>query len=296
LKQEKLFNFIELLSRRSSGQTGVDLPGLKSYQIPLPPLPEQRAIAEALSDVDGLISSLDKLIEKKRAIKQGAMQELLTGRKRLPGFNGKGEKKKLGELFDFSGGYSASRDQLSDTGFCYLHYGDIHLARKSYLNIDKENAIVPRLEVPLSRINSVSLLRDGDVVFVDASEDDEGASKHIVIENKSGMAYISGLHTVVAKPKNNELDIEFKKHCFKTRRLKDQFKFYAVGTKVTGISKSTIGRILLEFPPLSEQTAIATILSDMDADIEVLEKRRDKTKAIKQGMMQELLTGRIRLV
>ena len=80
LKREDIFNFIELLSRRSSGQTGVDLVGLKGFLIPLPPLAEQKKIAEALSDTDSLITSLEKLIEKKKVIKQGAMQELLTGK------------------------------------------------------------------------------------------------------------------------------------------------------------------------------------------------------------------------
>ena len=96
LKQESLFRFIELLSRRSSGQTGVDLVALREYPFPLPPLQEQKAIAEVLSDTDSLIQSIEKLIDKKKKIKQGAMQQLLTGKKRLPGFSGEWEIKKLG--------------------------------------------------------------------------------------------------------------------------------------------------------------------------------------------------------
>ena len=141
------------------------------------------------------------------------------------------------------------------------------------------------------------MLKDGDVVFVDASEDDEGTSKHIVVANPDGRPYISGLHTIVAKGKGNRLDKLFKRYCFQTRSIKEQFRFFAVGTKVSGISKTSIAKIELNFPPsMEEQAAIATVLSDMDSEITALEARRDKTRAVKQGTMQELLTGRIRLV
>jgi type I restriction enzyme S subunit len=140
-------------------------------------------------------------------------------------------------------------------------------------------------------------LEDGDVVFVDASEDDEGASRHVVIINKGKIPYISGLHTIVAKSKTEDLDHTYRRYCFQTRHIKQQFYYYAVGTKVTGISKKNIARLFLKLPPTrTEQAAIAEILSDMDAEIAALEQRREKTRLLKQGMMQELLTGRIRLV
>ena len=140
------------------------------------------------------------------------------------------------------------------------------------------------------------MLKDGDVVFVDASEDDEGTSRHVVVVNPVGLPYISGLHTIVAMAKGDLLDNGFKRFCFQTRSIKLQFQFFAVGTKVSGISKTSIAKIVLKFPSLAEQTAIATVLSDMDAELTSLAARRDKTRALKQGMMQVLLTGRIRLV
>jgi type I restriction enzyme S subunit len=269
---------------------------VKEYTFSLPPLPEQQAIATALSDVDALLTSLDALIAKKHLIKQGAMQELLTGKKRLPGFGGKWEVKSLGNLFDFSGGFTASRDQLSSEGYCYLHYGDIHKSNKTYIDVSAEFQDIPKLNVSLKKISEVSLLKDGDVVFVDASEDDEGASKHVVVDNPDGIPFISGLHTIVAKSKTEDLAHLYRRYCFQTRAVKNQFLFYAVGTKVTGISKSNIAKINIPVPSLPEQTAIAEILSDMDAEIAALEARREKTRLLKQGMMQELLTGRIRLV
>ena len=267
-----------------------------NFAYPVPPLPEQRAIAAALSDVDALLAKLDQFIAKKRDLKQAAMQQLLTGQTRLPGFSGEWEVNRLGELFGFSGGHTASRDQLSDSGYCYLHYGDIHLSKKTYIDVDAEFQAIPKLVVGLSDVSTVSLLKDGDVVFVDASEDDEGTSKHIVVVNHDDRPYISGLHTIVAKSKGNRMDNLFKRYCFQTRNIKEQFRFFAVGTKVSGISKTSVAKVELHFPPsLKEQTAIATILSDMDAELTALEARRDKTHALKQGMMQELLTGRIRL-
>ena len=111
------------------------LPREKLLEVPIPvPTPdEQRAIAGALGDVDALLGGLEKLIVKKRDLKQAAMQQLLTGQKRLPGFSGEWEVKTLGDLFAFSGGYSASRDQLSSEGHCYLHYGDIHMSSKTFM-------------------------------------------------------------------------------------------------------------------------------------------------------------------
>lgn len=140
------------------------------------------------------------------------------------------------------------------------------------------------------------MLNDGDVVFVDASEDDEGTSKHVVVMNKDNVPFISGLHTIVAKSKTDELAREYRRHCFQTAAIRQQFLFYAVGSKVSGISKSNIPKLRLPVPTVSEQTAIATILSDMDAEIAALETRLAKTRLLKQGMMHKLLTGKIRLV
>jgi type I restriction enzyme, S subunit len=117
-----------------------------------------------------------------------------------------------------------------------------------------------------------------------------------VVVNKGNIPFISGLHTIVAKAKTDELAHEYRRYCFQTAAIRQQFLFYAVGTKVTGISKSNIPKLTLTVPPLPEQAAIATILSAMDTEIAALEQKRDKTRLLKQGMMQELLTGRIRLV
>jgi type I restriction enzyme S subunit len=302
VSSEFIFHFLasryETIRKLSNTGNQENLNGslVRSISILLPPPPEQRAIAAALSDVDALLGRLDRLIAKKRDLKKAVMQQLLTGQTRLPGFHGEWEVKRFGELFRFSGGYSASRDQLSTEGHCYLHYGDIHGSSRTYIDTAAHYQDIPKLDIPLKRVSADSLLEDGDVVFVDASEDDEGTSKHIVVVNKANMPFISGLHTIVAKPRTTELAHEYRRYCFRTAAIRQQFLFYAAGTKVSGISKTNILKLTLPVPSVSEQFAIANFLSDMDAELSALEARRDKTHSLKQAMMQELLTGRTRLV
>jgi len=203
--------------------------------------------------------------------------------------------KSLGELFSFSGGHTASRDQLSEDGFCYLHYGDIHGSTKQYMDVATESSGIPKLNIKLDTVSKKSLLGDGDIVFVDASEDDEGTSRHIVVRNLSGIPYIAGLHTIVSKSKDDSLDSRYKEYCFQAHDIKRQFKFYAVGTKISGISKTNIAKILIPLPLKLEQKAIAQHLSEIDVLISSLAKLIAKKRAIKQGAMQELLTGKRRL-
>lgn len=285
----------------SGSQTGQSKPGLtlknlREFWVALPSAKEQRAIAEALRDADAFLAGLDRLIAKKRDLKQAAMQQLLTGQTRLPGFTGKWKVMSLGELFGFSGGYSASRDELSSEGHRYLHYGDIHGSPKTSIDTTLDAQDIPRLDVSLKQVSSDSLLHHGDVVFVDASEDDEGTTKHVVVSNQEGHPFIAGLHTIVAKPRTADLTHEYRHFCFQTEAVRKQFLFYAVGTKVSGISKTNIAKVFLPIPSTNEQLEIASMLTDMESELAALQSRRDKTRALKQAMMQELLTGRIRLI
>ncbi len=201
----------------------------------------------------------------------------------------------LNDLFSFNSGLAVSRKELSNDGFCYLHYGDIHKSNKTYIDVTKEYQDIPKLNIPLKIIPPKTLLNDGDVVFVDASEDDEGTSKHIVIKNPDNIIFVSGLHTIVLKSKNTLLNNDYKQYCFQTAQLRKQFKFFAVGTKVSGINKTNIKKVQILLPSKPEQMAIASVLSDVDSLISTLEKLITKKRNIKQGAMQELLTGKKRL-
>ncbi|WP_189687350.1 restriction endonuclease subunit S [Pseudorhodoferax aquiterrae] len=276
---------------------GINIRDVRRLTFPIPKKEdEQRAIARALSDVDAVLAGLDRLIAKKRDLKQAAMQQLLTGQTRMPGFTGKWKVMSLGELFEFSGGYAASRDELSSEGHRYLHYGDIHGSSKTSIDTTLDAQDIPRLDVSLKQVSPDSLLHHGDVVFVDASEDDEGTTKHVVVSNQEGHPFIAGLHTIVAKPRTADLTHEYRHYCFQTEAVRKQFLFYAVGTKVSGISKTNIAKVFLPIPSTNEQVEIASMLTDMESELAALHSRRDKTRALKQAMMQELLTGRIRLI
>jgi len=289
--KKQIFN-----AQKEGAQPVVSCKDLSKLKLPYPPLEEQKSIASALSDVDALIESLEQLLAKKRNIKQGAMQELLTGKRRLPGFSGEWEEKSLGELFEFSGGFTASRDQLSCEGYCYLHYGDIHTSNKMFVDVAEEYQEIPKLGVEIGKVSRSSLLEDGDVVFVDASEDEEGVCRYVVVVNPAKVPFISGLHTIVSKVKGNCLDNLYKRYCFQSEGIKRQFRFYAVGTKVSGVNKKSIRKISIQIPKFEEQVAIGAILNNMDAELAAIEVKLSKARHLKQAMMQELLTGRIRLV
>ena len=133
--------------------------------------------------------------------------------------------------------------------------------------------------------------------MADASEDYDGVGKSIEIQGlEYGIAAVAGLHTFLLREKRPTFVAGFKGHLGNLKPLHEQFLRVATGLKVYGVSKTALRDLLLPVPPPSEQKAIAEVLSDMDAEIQALEAKLDKTKAIKQGMMQELLTGKTRLV
>jgi len=261
--------------------------------VPLPPLPEQRAIAAALSDADGLIEALDALIEKKRAIKQAAMQQLLTGKKRLPGFEGKWEVKRLGDIITFLPTANKPRADLSDDGeIQYIHYGDVHAQTKPILNCNV--CTLPYID--REKVGNAAYLEDSDLVIVDASEDLEGTGKSVEIQGISGRSVIAGLHTILCRGNPDQWTKGFKAYLQFIPVFKSALTRITTGISVYAISKKQIAEIELALPSVPEQEAIVSILSDMDAEIAALKRRRDKAEQVKQGMMQELLTGRTRLI
>lgn len=254
---------------------------------------EQKAIAAALSDVDTLLGALDRLIAKKRDLKQAAMQQLLTGQTRLPGFSGKWETKRLGDHVAFLRNGTHSRAELDEAGpLRYLHYGDIHIASSCVL--DAERVAMPRL--PEAKGRTLDRLESGDVVFVDASEDLAGIGKAVELRLPQGMEVVAGLHTIAARFDKIALADGFKAYLQFVPAFRKHLTRLAAGTKVYATSRRHIADVAMALPAAAEQLAIARVLVDMDAELSALEHRRDKTRLLKQGMMQELLTGRTRLV
>ncbi len=261
--------------------------------IKIPPLPEQQAIATVLTDVDVLIASLGRLIAKKRDIKQATMQQLFTGKRRLPGFSGEWKVKKLGEIFQFLNTANNSRSDLSENGdIKYIHYGDIHMKWRSFLDCSSD-------ELPLiqrDKVRNVPFLEDGDLVMADVSEDYDGVGISVEVKNATSRKVVAGLHTFLLRGDKEVLADGFKGYLQYIPAVKDSLKKAATGISVYGISKNNVRNISICLPDITEQRAIAAILSDIDAEIAALEQKRDKTRALKQGMMQELLTGKTRLI
>jgi len=254
------------------------------YEIPLPPAEiEQRAIATALSDVDALLESLDQLINKKRNLKQAAMQELLTGKTRLPGFDGEWDVQRLGDIVDIRSGGTPSTTNAAfwDGGVPWCTPTDITaLLGKKYLS-DTERTIS---DAGL-RASSAEVIPPNSIIMTSRATIGECAINTVPMTTNQGFKNLIPL----------KADPEFLYYLMTTQ--KDRLKQLCGGSTFLEIGKKQLQRFEIVYPlEADEQTAIAQVLSDMDAEIAALEQRRKKTRDLKQAMMQELLTGKTRLV
>lgn len=248
----------------ATGVPSLNTTTVESIRVASPPFPEQLAIAEVLSDVDDLINSIESLIDKKQKIKQGAMQELLTGKKRLPGFSGAWERKRLGDVADIKTGEKNNENKVSDGKYPFF-------VRSAYIE----------------RINTFSY--EGEAILV-PGEGKIGSIFHYIngkFDYHQRVYKISDFKGVQGKFVYYFMKQNFKKHAM----------HHTVKATVDSLRLPTFQGFGLLLPKSTEeQQAIAEILSDMDSEIETLEEKLKKYRALKQGMMQELLTGRIRLL
>jgi type I restriction enzyme S subunit len=277
-----------------STQVHITNTALKLAKIPLPPKAEQEAIAEALSDADALIESLEQLITKKRQIKQGAMQELLTGKKRLPGFSGEWEFKRLGDVADpnqkwsFTGGPFGSNLKSSD----YIDDGVriIQLQNIGDGEFYNDSAVFTSLE-KANELLSCNIY-PGEIIL--SKMGDPVARACIIPSHHERYLMCSdGIRLKVDPKRFNTyfIYISINAPDFRTRA-----ENAGTGSTRKRIGLTELRNLELLCPELPEQTAIATILSDMDAEIATLETKLAKSRSIKQGMMHNLLTGKIRLL
>ena len=262
----------------------INLGNISNVKILVPPIAEQRAIAEALSDVDGLIVALDKKIAKKRLLKQGAMQQLLTGKKRLPGFTDEWVEITFGDYVDIYRGGSPRpiENYITDNpnGVNWIKIGDVKPNDK-YINKTEER-IIP---------DGVSRSR-----WVDVGD--------FILSNSMsfGRPYILGIDGcihdgwLVIQNYHNTFDKDYLYYLLCSEDVMMQYMGMAAGSSVKNLNKEKVASLQLCVPTtIEEQQAIATILSDMDNEIADLEAQRDKYRLLKSGMMQKLLTGQIRL-
>jgi type I restriction enzyme S subunit len=252
-----LNRIMQMTAKSSVDSVRMDM--IANMPIPLPPSLEQRAIAEALSDVDVLITSLDQLITKKLNLKQGAMQQLLTGDKRLAGFTGNWEEKKIADVAPLQRGFDLPNRELKRGNYPVVY----------------SNGILNRHSTYKAKAPGVITGRSGTIGKVTFIEED----------------YFPHNTTLwVTDFKGNNPKFIYYLYLF----LK--LERFSTGSGVPTLNRNDVHANSISIPPTSrEQKAIAQILSDMDAEIEKLEQQREKYKAVKQGMMQELLTGKTRL-
>lgn len=280
-------NVIQQRAQKAQGDAIVHISAdsIKSIEITVPEYAEQIKIAKVLYDIDTLIVNLEKLIAKKKAIKQGAMQELLTGKRRLPGFDGEWKTSKIGDFGAFVSGSCFPLAHQGRQGEKYPFYkvsdfnnpGNERYLKQANNYVSPEVAdslgckIIPPKAIVIAKIGAAIFLERKKLTTVCCC-----------IDNNM-LAFIPFV----------EAAAQFICYIFQSMRFGDLTE----ATALPSLSGKTICAVEIAFPPTTEeQTAIATILLDMDSEIDELEKKLRKCKLIKAGMMSELLTGRIRLI
>ena len=268
-----------------SGQPLITGTQLKALAIPLPGLLEQRAIAAALYDMDALISGLHQLIAKKRDIKQAAMQQLLTGQQRLPGFSGEWVVKPIGESIDLLSGFPFSSDSYSFSGVRLLRGSNVKRGQTDWSDEitqfwPSKNPEIAKYEL---KVGDLVISMDGSLV---------GRSYARIVESDLPALLLQR----VARIRSRSIDIGFLTQFVGSQFFTIHCDSVKTVTAIPHISADDIRSFSIPTPPtFEEQTAIANVLSDMDVELATLKARCDKARQIKLAMMQELLTGRIRL-
>jgi type I restriction enzyme, S subunit len=258
--------------------------------LPLPNDPnEQQAIAAALTDADGVVAGLERVIAKKRLIKQGAMQDLLTARRRLPGFSGEWEVKRLGEFGRTFGGLTGKSKQDFGIGAdSYIEFMDV-----------MQNTTITGGDFPKVRLGAgerQNLVQRNDLLFNGSSETPEEVGLCAAVLTDLENTYLNSFCFGYRIVEDNQVYPAFMASLIRSGEGRDRIKHLAQGATRYNLSKRALLDLELPLPPFGEQQAIAAVLSDMDAEIQTIEARLTKARAVKEGMMQNLLTGRVRLV
>ena len=276
----------------SSAQPGLSVEKLVRYKLAIPPMEEQRKIAEILGVWDEAIEKQSRLIEKLELRKRALMQRLLTGRTRLPGFNTPWQKVKLGEAGIFLSTNTLSREKLNDNdGYIQnIHYGDILVKYSSI--VDAQLTVIPYINNGVDI--SSDYLENGDIVFSDTAEDSI-VGKAIEISNIADNKIVAGLHTMLFRPNKGCYAQYFLGYYINSDPYRKQLAPLIQGIKVCSISKKAISQTVLETPALPEQKAIAEVLTAANNEIATHRKKLDALRLQKRGLMQQLLTGKTRV-
>lgn len=281
--QSRRTETLELVSSAGNGTGTLNTERLKRLIIWLPDEQVQRKIVAAISNTDDLIATLERLIAKKQAIKRGKMQQFLTGRTRLPGFTETWSATALGDLGLFLKGRAIKRDQVQPSGVPCIRYGELYTAYRDYTE-------TPRSFVTANVAATALPIRSGDLLFAGSGEtrDEIGTCVAYVGESEA----VAGGDIVVLR--GSGFNPIYLGTLLNTPNLANQKARAGQGDAVVHINSRALAEIKINLPPLPEQDAIADMIVDADREIAALRSRLTKTRSIKIGMMQELLTGRTR--
>ncbi len=266
-------------SRKDPNITGNDV---RAFELPLPPIEEQRSIAAALSDVDALLTKLDQLVAKKRDLKEAAMEQLLTGRRRLSGFAGPWPTARIEELADVDPSALPSGTS-QNFAFNYISLEDVD---RGSLNAWSEQTFAT------APSRARRLLKPQDVLV---STVRPNLQSHLLFAGGHG-DWVCSTGFAVLRAKPGRASPRFLFECLFSSVVTRQIESMLTGSNYPAINSGDVRRLVVPAPEYDEQAAIASVLADMGAEIAALEARGEKTRQLKQGMMQALLTGRIRLV
>jgi type I restriction enzyme S subunit len=274
---------VEAMTAKSSVDS-VRMETIAGMPIPLPPLSEQKRIAEALSDVDDLILAIERVLAKKRDVRLSATLQLFLGETRLPGFAGEWTVHTLRSLGTFLKGRGIKRDDVQTRGVPCIRYGELYTRYVGYVS-HPVACVSP--DVAASALPLVT----GDLLFTASGE--TAAEIGTCVAYTGQLGAVAGGDIIVLRAHGQ--DPVFLAGLMNASGMVEQKSRLGQGDAVAHISAHALGGIAVKLPAIEEQRAIAAVVRDLDSDINALEARLAKTQDIKQGMMQELLIGRRRL-
>lgn len=307
LRFQLIFKREDFLKQRYGGaQPNISQTIIKTFEVFLPPLPEQHKIAHVLSSAQKAIEQQDNLIRTTTELKKALMQKLFT-----EGTRGEPQKeteiglvpeswevKPFSEIFEIIKTQSHSRDKLTsektETKVLNIHYGDIHAKFKDNI-VDLESEKVPYIIDEYVDETKNIYLREGDIVIADASEDLIDIGKCIELKNVNNRKIIGGLHTIVARNKKNFIQNGFGAYIFKNKYVSTELRFIASGLSVYGISKGNLLKMLIPLPPAQEQVEIAEIMNRCNNKIFYHQKKKSTLTALFKTLLHELMTGQRRV-
>ena len=283
------WNWVKTNSVRS-GQPGINGREYASLPIPIPPTPkEQELIANALDDTNALIESLENLIAKKREIQKGAMQELLTGKTRLPGFTGKWGEKRIGEIgYTYGGLTGKSKDDFGRGSSRFITFMNI----MQNIVIDTNAFEV----VDVASGETQNIVAKGDLFFNGSSETPEEVGLCALLDEDVINVFLNSFCFGFRLYEEDQANGRYLAYLFRSSEGRELMRSLAQGAIRYNLSKAAFLNLIIPFPEYSEQVEIAGVLSDMDAELSSLADRLKKSRDLREAMMQELLTGRTRLI